>query len=461
MSFDPYIAQNRFGYGPGPGLKSPTSVQHMLDLLAGPDTQAERFPISGFAEVYGDLQDIQTLTNAFRKARSKGGPGVEIAKTARKEKYREMSRQRDAWFLASLNRCTTAQDAFRERLVRFWTDHFTVIGKGPRFKSVASTFAEDVVRPNVGGRFADMLRASSTHPVMLHYLDQFASAGEGSKLAMKGKRSLNENLAREILELHTLGVDGNYTQDDVRAFANLLAGLTLDDDGRTGFRPQKGNPGPEIVLGKSYGRQKPRVDDIFEALDDIARHPDTARHIARKLATHFVSDDPDTALVDALTVSFTKNDGDLMALYETLLNHPISWATKQMKVKQPFDFVASAIRSLGIPTDALTSLKRKERNLVFFGPLKLMGQPWESPDGPDGWPEDAADWITPQGLAARIQWAISAPSSFDVKLPDPRDFVQTALAGQASETTNFAARAAETRWEAIGIILASPEFQRR
>ena len=461
MSFDPRIAQNRFGYGPGAGIAPPRSVQHMQNQLAGPDVQAERFPISGFVDVYGDLQEIRKLNKAFRKARNKGSAKAEAAKAARKEKYREMSRKQDAWFLATIARCTTAEDAFRERLVRFWTDHFTVAGKAPQTRNVASTFPEDVVRPHVTGRFADMLRASTTHPLMLHYLDQFASAGEDSKLAMQGKRSLNENLAREILELHTLGVDGSYSQTDVRAFANLLAGFAPGKDGRVSFRPNWGNPGPEVVLGKSYGRQKPRVEDIFEALDDIARHPDTARHIARKLATHFVSDDPDPDLVNAITVSFIESEGDLMVLYDTLLNHPAAWAPQQMKIKQPFDYIASALRALGVSVDALASLKRKDRNLLFFGPLKLMGQPWESPGGPDGWPEDAAHWITPQGLAARIQWAISAPSSFDAKLPDPRDFVQTALTGHATEATQFAARAAETRWEGIGIILSSPEFQRR
>ncbi|WP_282181644.1 DUF1800 domain-containing protein [Aliiroseovarius marinus] len=461
MSFDPRIAQNRFGYGPGPGFEPPRSVQHMLDRLAGPDTQATRFPISNFVDVFGDLQEIRDLTAAFRKARNKGGDAVETTKAARNQKYREMNRKRDAWFLATVARCATAEDAFRERLVRFWADHFTVVGKGPLFQSVAATFPEDVVRPHVTGRFTDMLRASTTHPVMLHYLDQFASAGEGSKLAMKGKRSLNENLAREILELHTLGVDGSYTQTDVRAFANLLAGFAPGKEGRATYRPNWGNPGPEVVLGKSYGGQKPRVEDVFEALDDIARHPDTARHIARKLATHFVSDDPDPELIDALTTKFTDSDGDLMALYDTLLNHPAAWAPAQKKIKQPFDFIASAVRALDVSVDTLASLKRKDRNLLFFGPLKLMGQPWERPGGPDGWPEDAAHWITPQGLAARIQWAVSAPSALNTKLPDPRDFVQTALAGRASEATQFAARAAETRWEGIGIILSSPEFQRR
>ncbi|MCK0126285.1 DUF1800 domain-containing protein [Gelidibacter sp. F2691] len=461
MSFDPFIAQTRFGYGPGPGLDAPNSVSQMLDRLAGPDLQATRFPIPGFVDIYDHLIEVQKLTIAFRKARKEGGPSVETTKAARKKKYAQMERKRETWFISTMNRCITTEDAFRERLVRFWTDHFTVIGKGPQFRSVASTFPEDVVRPHVNGRFVDMLTASSTHPVMLHYLDQFASAGEGSKLAMQGKRSLNENLAREILELHTLGVDGAYTQNDVRAFANLLAGFALGEDGRYRFRPRKGNPGPETVLGKSYGRKKPRVDDVFEALEDIARHPDTARYIARKLATHFVSDNPDPDLVKALSDSFMESDGDLMALYETLLNHPAAWAPERGKVKQPFDFVASSVRALGIPEDALTSMKRKQRNLVFFGPLKIMGQQWETPGGPDGWPEDAAHWITPQGLAARIQWAISAPSAFDVKLPDPRDFVKTALAGQASDSTEFSARAAETRWEGIGIILSSPEFQRR
>ncbi|NDW53293.1 DUF1800 family protein [Aliiroseovarius sp. PrR006] len=265
MSFDPRIAQSRFGFGPGPGFELPRSAQQMLNLLAGPDRQAKRFPISGFVDVSDDLRELRKLNKTLRKARGAGGVGFKTAQAARKEKYRETRGKRDAWFLAAMARCTTAEDAFRERLVRFWADHFTVVGKGQLFRGVASTFPEDVVRPHVTGRFAD----------------------------------------------------------------------------------------------------------------------------------------------------------------------------------------------------TLTSLNRKTRNQLLFGPLKLMGQPWEAPGGPDGWPEDAAHWITPQGLAARIQWAVSAPSSFGVKLPDPRDFVQTALAGQASKVTEFAARAAETRWEGIGIILSSPEFQRR
>ncbi len=461
MSFDPEIAAVRFGFGLGPRSAPVQSTTRMLEALRGADTQAAMLPIPGFVETYPDILEIRGLGRARRAAKDKGKTDFDAAQKALQVKRREMRRKRNAWFLASLSRASMAEDTFRERLVRFWSDHFTAIGKGNQFEYLGTTFTEDAIRPHIAGRFADMLKASSTHPVMLYYLDQFASAGENSKLAQKGKRSLNENLGREILELHTLGVEGGYTQTDVRAFANLLAGFTLKKTGKAGFDHKKGNPGAETVLGKSYGTTTPRVEDVMEALDDLARHPDTARHIARKLATHFVADTPDPDLVAQIEQAFLASDGDLVTVYEAMLDHPAAWSRDLQKVKQPFDFVASSLRALDVSHEALETRTPKERNLMLLGSLKLMGQAWGRPSGPDGWPEDARNWITPQGLAARIQWSMTAPPVLTTPLPDPREFVTTALGSLAGDTTLFAARAAETRTEGVGMILSSPEFQKR
>jgi uncharacterized protein (DUF1800 family) len=295
--------------------------------------------------------------------------------------------------------------------------------------------------------------------LMLHYLDQQGTAGPNSPQAQKypNRLGFNENLAREMIELHTLGVGGPYTQTDVRELAELLTGLAFRAETGTDFRPPLAEPGAETILGQSYGGDGPAtLHDIHAALHDLARHPATARHIAGKLATHFVADAADPDLVAKIEKTWLATGGDLLSVYEALLTHPAAWDPAPGNVKQPFDYIASACRALDIPADVLT---RRVVPLVQT-PMRLMGQFWQEPMGPDGLPEEDRAWISPQGLAARVQWAFMVPQLFREDLPDPRDFVDTALGSRAPDAVRFAASAAETRADGIGVVLASPAFQR-
>ncbi|MCO6383422.1 DUF1800 family protein [Oceanicola sp. 502str15] len=457
MNFTPEIAAIRFGYGLSPHHAPPESVAAMVATLAAPDAMAQAWPIGSIDELYPEFQYLSDL----KKAERNGDPDA-------KQKYRDWrakDRARHAEMLrATVARALDAPDPLRERLTRFWADHFTVRGKGVSRLSV-QRFVQDAIRPNLSVPFAEMLKAAVTHPLMMIYLDQDKSIGPGSAVAARNaekgrRRGLNENLAREVLELHTLGVGGAYTQQDVRQLAELLAGMTLDLRKGVRFEPKRGEPGAEDVLGESYGGQKPQLSDIHAALEDIATHPDTAAHIARKLAVHFVSDTPPPALVEALRARFAETGGDLGAVTAAMLEHPEAWGPLA-KTKQPYDFLTSGYRALGVSGAQLARLNLSKTRKALLRPMTLMGQPWETPNGPDGWPEDTAHWLTPQGLAVRINWAMTAGRSKEIELPDPRELVRTALGSQAGPRLEFAAQAAESRAEGVALILASPAFQRR
>ncbi len=458
MRFDPELAEIRFGTGLGAAARPVADAGVLLNRLKGRDQAAKQFKIDSFEAQISDIMLHRELGKQERQ-------GSASAKEKRRKLRKQVQGRQAAWFGATLARYADSPDGLRERLTRFWADHFTAVGKQGLIKSLASTLSEDAIRPHLTGQFGEMLKAAVTHPMMLLYLDQLASVGEGSPVAIRQGKGLNENLAREVLELHTLGASADYTQKDVHEFAKLLAGFTHDRRGRITYFARRGSPGAEVILGKSYGSEIPRLEDVHAALDDLAIHPSTAANIAHKLAVHFISDTPDAGLVQHIKAAFLASKGDLMATYTAMMEHPAAWGVTLEKVKQPFDFIASSIKALGVSGQKITTLKGKDLKRGLVDPMQQMGQAWERPPGPDGWPEDAAHWITPQGLAARIQWALTIPLSLQEllanSLPDPRDFTVTALGSLADEATIFAAKAAETRWEGVGLVLASPRFQRR
>ena len=370
------------------------------------------------------------------------------------------------WFHMHLMRRTWTKDGFRERLTGFWADHFTTRGRAGIIKRGASPFVETAIRPNLTGKFEDLLIAAVTHPMMIDYLSQIGSIGpnsqEAQRLSERGRknRGLNENLAREILELHTLGVSAEYGQTDVREFAELLAGLTYHVQRGAEFREEYAEPGTKTILGRTYSGDRASFEDVKAALRDIARHPTTAHHIATKLAIHFVADTPDPNLISAMERAFFETDGALIHVYHAMLVHPSAWAPKPQNVMPPFDFMAASFRALGVPPDKMEQLNEGQSRKFLISPLNFMGHAWETPPGPDGLYEADADWITPQALATRVQWAMRAPRRFMNGLPDPRRFVDAAIGPSAPEPVRFAASAAESRPEAIGLVLISPAFQR-
>lgn len=467
MPFEPGLAQTRFGYGRSPEVAGPVSVDDMMARLLGPDVAAQRFPIA---------KDEATIERAFllfqqkRDAKQVKAGTPERAKLEAAFKKAQKAAQRDAMGAAGQEfmRRTWSQDALRERMVAFWADHFSVRGKNLYFRIASVSYVDATMRPHVAGQFEDMLIAAVTHPQMIHYLDQTGSVGPNSPYAndrrAKNKLAgLNENLAREILELHTLGVQGSYKQKDVRQLAELMTGMTTGVGKSTIFNTRRAEPGAQVVLGKTYGAGRARIDDIHAVLRDLARHPDTARHLAQEMAVHFISDHPDAELVAAMQQRYLETNGNLGAMVAAMLAHPASWQRPETNVrnfKQPDLFVSSAMRALAVTPDQMQKTRPKWMTRFIFNPLQNMGQPWRAPLGPDGFEESDAHWLSPQGMGARLQWALAAPTALLGDLPDPRAFLRITLGEDAPADVRFAANAAENKREGIALVLMSPAFQR-
>ena len=459
MPFDPTIAAIRFGVGLSPDIAPPASVAEILARLSGPDEIATAIPIAPYSSVYPSTKDYREASRALNDARH---TDAEAAATERQSNLRRDGRMAVLQQMqAMMARAVGTEDGFRERLTAFWADHFTVRATTGVNRHMVTSYIEESIRPFVAGSFADMLVAVVTSPLMILYLDQHQSMGPNSPAALRRDRGLNENLAREVLELHTLGVGGAYTQTDVREFAELLTGVTADAERGSFFREVQAEPGSETVLGVTYGGGGESIEHVKAALRDLAVHPDTARHLARKLVVHFIGGTPDAALVDAMATAYLDADGTLMAMYRVLLADEASWSDETQKVKQPFDFITSSMRALGVPRSVVLGASIQQARQLLQRPLSVMGQTWQSPVGPDGWPEEAENWITPQGMAGRITWAMQVPVHVLDNLSDPRDFVYSALGPKPPDAVIFAANAAETIGDGVGIVLASAAFQRR
>ncbi len=359
--------------------------------------------------------------------------------------------------LARLQRATMADCGYVERLVVFWSNHFCIsAGKGGLARMWAGSFEREAIRPHVLGRFADMLKAVEQHPAMLFFLDNQQSLGPDSRAGLNRNRGLNENLAREIMELHTLGVGGGYSQDDVTSLARIITGWTyagrqgvLGTPGTFVFNANAHQPGAQRVMGKIY--EANGVAQGEAVLADIARHPSTAKFVATKLARHFVADDPPPALVARLTDVFVKSDGDLKALAIALLDSDEAWQAPLTKMRSPYEFLVASGRLLAqIPGDPGR----------YLGALNALGQPLWSPAGPNGFPDSNAAWAAPEGMKLRLDISAQIASRLGDGI-DPRALLELAAADAASEETRKTVDRAESRQQALALLLMSPEFQRR
>ncbi|WP_347268626.1 DUF1800 domain-containing protein [Paracoccus sp. (in: a-proteobacteria)] len=451
----PELAAIRLGFGLSPRMSPPADVAVLLaaPALAGPGPEA--MTTAGAMQL---AQEYRARDKARREQGAAHEPGLaEIRRQLTRMAFDDLRRR--------VIRAVDDPPGFGERLVQFWADHFTVRAMGVVNTPIAMAFVDEAIRPHLGGRFEDMLIAAETHPAMLLYLDQVASRGPNSAFVRRRpdrKLGLNENLARETLELHSLGVGAAYTQADVRQLAELLTGLSFDYRDGFSFRPGQAEPGAETVLGRKYGgRRHGGLEDIAEALRDIARHPATAQHVSRKLAVHFVADDPPQDLVAALAAAWQGSGGDLAQVYGVLATHPALALNLRRKVRQPFDLTVAGLRALGVSGAQLAALEPAAFRRAIWRPLGAMGQPWGRPRGPDGWPEAAEAWIGPQTLAARVNWSLSAPRLLLAELPDPRQMLATSLAGTESAELAWAVPRAESAAEGVALILASGDFNRR
>ncbi|MBI5716271.1 MAG: DUF1800 domain-containing protein [Burkholderiales bacterium] len=378
---------------------------------------------------------------------------------------------------------------FNERLAWFWSNHFTVSMAKASARGIVGAFEREAIRPHIGGNFETLLKAAVKHAGMLRYLDNDQSAGPQSAVVRRLARrprgegepgprltGLNENLAREVLELHTLGASseaagaagggrgrayggwGGYTQADVTEFARVLTGwrVPLAQMLRTGsaaeptrFDAGWHDPGTKTVLGKRYREGDSALDEV---LADLAHHPSTARFVSFKLARHFVADEPPAELVGALAAAFLKSGGDLPTLYRTLIESPLAWATAPAKLKTPEEFVVSSARLLSLGEQAFARAPD--------GGIGALGQRVQAAPSPAGWPDRAEDWLGPDAVWKRVEWATRVANLVGRQV-DARALARASLGPRLTdETTRQLERAADGP-QALALLLLAPEFQRR
>lgn len=368
-------------------------------------------------------------------------------------------------YLARARLGASTAASFRERWTLFWCNHFTVSGTKLVTGVVVGPFEQEAIRPRVFGTFEDMLIASTSHPGMLLYLDQVQSVGPNTlaakmlarRPAERGGplRGLNENLAREVLELHTVGIDGGYSQADVTEFAHCLTGWSIGgprEPARTGqfvFRAAAHEPGARTVLGKRYADGG--VEQAAAVMRDLAAHPKTARRLARKIATHFVADEPPAELVADLEKAWLASGGDLGKVAEALIASPAAWASEAQKFKTPYEFLVSGYRLIGGQPGAIEHIAPT---------LNALGQRPFVPPSPKGWPDEAAHWAPPDALIKRMNWA-EAFAAVVAPERDPNALARSGLGARLSPKVEKAVARAESRPEALALLLMSPEFQRR
>jgi len=454
------LALHRFGFGPRPGtieaiasdprgallaeLEQPNAGQ-----IANPDLRS-----SGAAGRAVFEYRAERAANEKRKRRDAAQSANEATAAPPGSAQPEpVPLPREIFFAearARLDAALGAEIGFVERLVWFWSNHFCVNADAT---VMAGAYEREAIRVHVLGHLADMLLAAEGHPAMLIYLNNDQSIGPDSVAGINRDKGLNENLGREILELHTLGVRTGYTQADVTNFAKVLTGWTFlppvsdpDHGGEFVFLGRAHEPGAQIVTGNTY--PDTGVGQGRAVLADLARHRATARHVAVKLTRHFIADEPPPAVVERLAERFADTDGNLKEVAKALVTAPEAWAPEQSKIKRPGEWIAAALRATGEPGDIRRVLQAQT----------LLGEPLWRPPAPKGFSDDNAAWL--DGLAQRLDIANNFARREGLG-HDPDAVMEAALGPLASAETRRVVARAESRPQALTLLLMAPEFQRR
>jgi uncharacterized protein (DUF1800 family) len=487
------IAAQRFGFGPRPGelkqiaadprgwVKAQLRPERELPpalaaLPAGEDDLLAfgRWLVQRRLAQGGDDAGLQ------RRAKREGVSAAELQKLSIEDSFKAAFRARGVAAIDARIRAASATDRpVFERLAHFWGNHFTVSAAKPASVALPPSFEREAIRPHAAGSFRAMLRASSQHPGMLVYLDNWLSVGPNSRRAQRpapsgpmakapraSARDLNENLAREILELHTLGVDGGYQQADVRALAAIISGWTYQRPDLSDivadrpatrsaaalfeFDADAHEPGPKTLLARTY-RENGRSEGEA-ALDDLARHPSTARFIARKLVRHYIADAPPPAVIERCAKDFTASDGDIAATMSALVDSPEAWSTPLTKFKRPEEYLISMLRALNAPPLPQGAAP---------GAAAGMGQRIYVPPGPDGWADTADAWLTSDLVWKRIEYAQLIAERTARADVDAITLGEAALGPLLAKETREAIKRAQSPTQALTLLFSAPEFQRR
>jgi len=428
-------ALDRLGFGPRPGDVARVremGVDRWIALQLAPDhvgdSSTDALVASAFETYHTDTRELVSLAQAGQQAiRQRARQAAQRGDTAGKREMRAEVLRDDPQLREQLRRgrrvvgdvqavklarAVASERQLEEVMTDFWENHFSVFAGKGQTRIFIPSYDRDVIRPRALGNFRDLLGAVAKSPAMLFYLDQFQSTVDSAHTPLRNARfvrarpagrarGLNENYARELLELHTLGVDGGYTQRDVIEVARALTGWTMNPRQGAGFvfRPEIHDADAKVVLGHRLAAGR-GIEDGEEVLDIVARHPATARFIARKLAIRFVSDDPPPALVERAAATFRRTDGDIRETVRTIVTSPefFSRAAYRAKVKSPFELVASALRAVGAKPDTTP----RSAQLVAF-----LGAPIFGHQAPNGWPETGDSWMNAGAILNRINFGLA------------------------------------------------------
>ena len=353
----------------------------------------------------------------------------------------------------SLQQELTTHTGFEWRVLNFFSNHFSVTKDDYLSAGLAPTLEREAIAPHLFGRFEDMLLAVVQHPTMLHYLDNVNSFGPNSIIGKNRNKGLNENLAREILELHTMGVNGGYTQADVIALAKGITGWSVGNPNKKEkptfvYRERGHEPGNFVLLNTTH-----KQDGIAQGtrmLSQICNHPSTAHYICTKIAKHFVSSTPSNALVQHLTNTWTQSNGHLAQVFSALIQHEDSWKPTKAKFKTPHDYIISTVRAL--PKNLWPTPNKLRKTMEMFGHGPFMA------GSPAGYEDSEEYWNTPSAILNRVDWVYQLVANFNDDITPVFNSLDMSFAN--SETYNVIA-GADTRQNALLLYFANPDFMRR
>lgn len=466
MTID-YDTDIRFGYG----AFSRATKKNTLEFPRAPEN---RYP-----GLIPTRQAVPTIFNGLKSYSKFAENGDQTAYTSAVMEFANNTAQiytNNA--LSRLKFTANSEYSFFERLVYFWQNHFSV---GTQNKAsyilTAPGFENEAIRPHIDGEFSSLLIAATLHPAILITLDQTSSIGPNSPAGIYSGRGINENLGREVLELHTLGTGGGYSQADVEEMANLLTGLRVNlNTGDTYFDLKYSQPGISTVLGQKYGGLVGSIDQIKQALIDISKRPETASHICWKLSRHFITDTPPPKFVDKLIDVFLSTNGYLPSVYNALIEGSKT-QPRFRKIKNPLEFVISGIRAFGTPDSAFANVEpslfytpqsmAQRSDTATSGPilpdltigaLNVLGHKLWGMPGPDGWPDKNEHWLNTNGLVKRLAWSQDASKHAPASA---KLFIETTLGKTASTHTINSVEKADNDQAGVILTLMSPEFNRR
>jgi len=454
------LSRLTFGAKPGQAAAIAPDMGKWLELQLHPQSIVDKAGVDALAPFQSALAGPEELRAAEEAMRDEGEKKGQI----KREQILEIQ-------MTALARHTASERQLYEVAVDFWTNHFSVsLNKGP-VRYLAADFVERAIRPNALGKFLDLLKATAHHPAMLVYLDnaQSVSPKPGTQAALKG-RGLNENYARELLELHTVGVNAGYTQDDVIAVARILSGWSVTPDAEFLFRARVHDTSTKTVMGKTFANNGVREGE--ELLEWLASHPATIEHVCRRLCARLVADDPPKEAIAAAAAAWKASDGDIAQVVRGIVADPSFWAARGGKIKSPLELVVSAVRAVDAQLD----------DVGLARVLGRLGQPLLLAPAPTGYADTSDAWLSTAGALERMDVALGIAAG---RLPGVKIEIDRVLPAEAPDATMARldamvagglqpkTRAVIARWLAkppnkqqgrmlaLALTLASPEFQRQ